>query len=77
VLILSRKKGQSILIGNNIEIVISAIDGDQVKIGIQAPKDVNILRKEIYETIQSSNLNASRVKVSPDTLRNMSNFKKK
>jgi carbon storage regulator len=77
VLILSRKKGQSILIGNDIEIVISAIEGDQVKIGIQAPKDVNILRKEIYETIQSSNLNASRVKVSPDTLRNMSNFKKK
>lgn len=76
-LILSRKKGQSILIGNNIEIVISAIDGDQVKIGIQAPKDVNILRKEIYETIQSSNVNASRVKVSPDILRNMSSFKKR
>jgi carbon storage regulator len=77
VLILSRKKGQSILIGNNIEIVISAIDGDQVKVGIQAPKDVSILRKEIYETIQSSNVNASRVKISPDILRNMSDFKKK
>ncbi|WP_331436769.1 carbon storage regulator [Gordoniibacillus kamchatkensis] len=45
-LILTRKKGQSILLGNNIEIFISAVDGDQVKIGIEAPKDITILRKE-------------------------------
>ncbi|MEC0227891.1 carbon storage regulator CsrA [Paenibacillus alba] len=76
-LILSRKKGQSILIGNNIEIFISAIDGDQIKIGIQAPKEINVLRKEIYESIQASNIEASKAKVNPALLKKMSNLKKK
>ncbi|SFT25647.1 carbon storage regulator CsrA [Paenibacillus sp. BC26] len=57
-LILSRKKGQSILLNNDIEIVISSIDGDQVKVGIKAPSDVNILRKEVYDAVQESNKQA-------------------
>ena len=44
-LVLSRKAGQSILIGHNIEVRIIEIQGDQVKIGINAPKDISILRK--------------------------------
>ncbi|OPH54565.1 carbon storage regulator [Paenibacillus ferrarius] len=75
-LILSRKKGQSILIGNNIEIFVSAIDGDQVKIGIRAPQDINILRKEVYETIQLSNIEASKGKIDLALLKNMTRSKK-
>lgn len=57
-LVLSRKKGESIMIGKDIEIVILQTEGDTVKIGIQAPKNVEILRKEIYENIQQSNAEA-------------------
>lgn len=46
------------MIGNDIEIIISAVDGEQVKIGINAPSSINILRKEIFETVQQSNLEA-------------------
>ncbi len=48
-LILSRKKGESIQIGDDIEITIAAIQGDQVKIGIDAPKHVEIHRKDSSE----------------------------
>lgn len=54
-LILTRKKGQSIIINDNIEIVISAIDGDQIKIGIQAPKEISIYRKEVLDAIRENN----------------------
>lgn len=57
-LVLSRKKGESIMIDKDIEIVVLKSEGDTVKIGIQAPKNVEILRKEIYENIQQSNTEA-------------------
>ncbi|AJH78447.1 carbon storage regulator CsrA [Heyndrickxia coagulans] len=59
-LILSRKKGESIQIGDDIEITIAAIHGDQVKIGINAPKHVEIHRKEVYLEIQKENANAAK-----------------
>ncbi|OXM86361.1 carbon storage regulator CsrA [Paenibacillus rigui] len=59
-LILTRKKGQSIIINNDIEIVISSIDGDQVKVGISAPAEVNVLRKEVFVSIQESNREAAK-----------------
>lgn len=58
-LILARKKGESIQIGNEIEIKILSIQGDQVKIGIEAPKTVEVYRKEIYEQIQEENKQAA------------------
>ncbi|MZQ85779.1 carbon storage regulator CsrA [Paenibacillus sp. 5J-6] len=67
-LILTRKKGQSIIINNNVEIIISAIDGDQVKIGINAPLDVNVLRKEVYEAVQQNNKEAISPKPSLEDL---------
>ncbi|PXV90221.1 carbon storage regulator CsrA [Lachnotalea glycerini] len=57
-LALSRKKNEAIVINNNIEITILEIKGDQVKVGISAPKDVTIYRKELYLQIQEENRKA-------------------
>lgn len=54
-LVLTRKTNQAIQIGDNIEIKILSIDGEQIKIGINAPKNVEIHRKEIYIAIQEEN----------------------
>ena len=54
-LALTRKKGDALVINNNIEITILDVRGDQVKIGISAPKDVPIYRKEVYLQIQEEN----------------------
>ena len=54
-LALSRKEGESIVIGNNIEITILEVKGDQVKLGIAAPKSIPIYRKESYTHIQEAN----------------------
>lgn len=54
-LALSRKKNEAIVINNNIEITILEVKGDQVKIGISAPKEVSIYRKEVYLQIQNAN----------------------
>lgn len=57
-LALARKVNQSIVIGNDIEITLLEIKGDQVKLGITAPKSVSIYRKEIYAQIQEENKSA-------------------
>ena len=54
-LALSRKKNEALVINNNIEITILEIKGDQVKIGISAPKEIPIYRKEVYLDIQKEN----------------------
>lgn len=54
-LALSRKKNEAIIINNNIEVSILEVKGDQVKIGITAPKEVPIYRKEVYLQIQEAN----------------------
>ncbi len=54
-LALSRKQGESIMIGNDIEITILEVKGEQVKIGINAPKSIPVYRKEIYTQIQEVN----------------------
>lgn len=54
-LALTRKKGESLIINNNIEITVLEIRGDQIKIGIAAPKEVPIYRKEVYLQIQEEN----------------------
>lgn len=61
-LILSRKKDESIIIGNDIEITIIGIEDDKVKLGINAPKNIDIHRKEIYLQIQEENQKASQMK---------------
>ena len=58
-LALTRKKGESLVVNNNIEITVLEIRGDQIKIGIQAPKEVPIYRKEVYVQIQMENEEAT------------------
>ena len=60
-LTLSRKKNESLIVNNTIEVTILDIKGDQVKIGISAPKEIPIYRKEIYMQIQDANKNATSV----------------
>jgi len=57
-LALTRKKGESIMIGDNIEVVVLGITGEQVRLGIIAPKTVPVHRKEVFEQIQSENKEA-------------------
>lgn len=54
-LALTRKKGEALIVNNNVEITILEVRGDQVKVGISAPKDVPIYRKEVYLQIQEAN----------------------
>ena len=57
-LALSRKKNEALIINNNIEITVLEIKGEQVKLGISAPRDVPVYRKEVYVQIQEANKEA-------------------
>lgn len=54
-LALSRKKGEALVINNNIEITVLEIKGEQIKLGISAPREVSVYRKELYLQIEKSN----------------------
>jgi len=69
-LALSRKKNEAIIINNNVEITILEVKGDQVKIGIAAPKEVPVYRKEVYLQIQEANKEAVNVE-GIDALKNL------
>ncbi len=58
-LALSRKKNEAIIINNNIEVTILEMKGEQVKIGISAPREVSVYRKEVYLQIQEANKEAT------------------
>ncbi|GFN32655.1 carbon storage regulator CsrA [Paenibacillus xylaniclasticus] len=76
-LILSRKRGQTIVINQNIEIIITAIDGDQVKIGIEAPREYSIVRKEVMDDVKISNREAVSTSASVDGLKKWVQSRKK
>lgn len=63
-LVVKRKEGESLLIGEDIEINIVSIENGSVKIGINAPKNVAILRKELYKEIEEENKNAVNIDTS-------------
>ncbi|KEI16205.1 carbon storage regulator CsrA [Clostridium haemolyticum] len=63
-LVVKRKKGESILIGDDIEINIVSIDNGAVKIAIDAPKNITILRKELYTEVEEENKKATEVDIS-------------
>ncbi|MGC8971100.1 MAG: carbon storage regulator CsrA [bacterium] len=55
-LVLTRKRGQSILVGDDVEITVLEIDRDHVKLGISAPKAIKVYRRELYEEIKKTNV---------------------
>jgi carbon storage regulator len=67
-LVLTRRAGESLMIGDEIEISIIEVQGDKAKIGITAPKDVRILRRELIDEVRSTNAPAASVTVSLDDL---------
>lgn len=72
-LVLARKKGESIMIGDQTEIVILSTDGDTVRIGIKAPKQVEVYRKEVYLQIQEANKEATTHQISPMNMNKLIN----
>lgn len=70
-LILTRKKDESIIIDGNIEIKIVELDDGKVKIGIEAPKNIEILRKELYERIQEENKAAVNTKLNTKDMKDL------
>ena len=60
-LVLTRRRGQSILIGDDIKIVVLEVTGDQIRIGIEAPRAVSVHREEVYEEIMAANKAAAKL----------------
>lgn len=73
-LILTRKKNESVIINGNVEVTIVALDDGKVKIGIEAPKSVEIHRKEVFEKIQDENKSSI---IERNKLDNLKKFMKK
>lgn len=67
-LILSRKINEKIMIGEDISLTIIEIRGDQVKVGVEAPKSVKVFRQEVYEAIQNENKAAATLNANLDGL---------
>ncbi|HHN46404.1 MAG TPA: carbon storage regulator [Planctomycetes bacterium] len=66
-LVLSRRLGESIVIGGNIRVVVSGISGNQVKLSIEAPRSVPIYRSELWDAIRRENEEAARAAAHQDT----------
>ncbi|MGK4153199.1 carbon storage regulator CsrA [Kurthia gibsonii] len=71
-LVLTRKVGESIMIGDGIEVKIIGVDGDQVKLGIEAPRHIKVHRQEVFEAIQSENKAA--LEVTEQLINQLKNF---
>jgi carbon storage regulator len=68
-LVLSRQRDETIMIGDNIEVTVVDIRGDKVRLGINAPKEISVHRKEVYDAIRRENRAAAQVK--PEDLPNI------
>ena len=66
-LVLSRQRDQSIIIGDNIVITVVDVRGDKVRLGIDAPKEISVHRQEVYDAIQRENLRAANLDEPGDT----------
>ena len=70
-LVLSRQRDESIIIGDNVVVTVVDVRGDKVRLGIQAPKEIPVHRREVYEAIQRENRQAA--KIDPDEARQIGN----
>lgn len=70
-LVLTRKPGESIMLGDDIELTVIGIEGEQIKLGISAPKEINIYRKEVYLNIKESNREAVDSRISFGQIKNL------
>lgn len=70
-LVLKRKVGEVVVIGDDIQIKILGIEGETVKLGFVAPKDVEIMRDELYQSIREENIKASQQQVSQEQMKNI------
>ncbi|WP_144934269.1 carbon storage regulator CsrA [Paenibacillus sp. 32O-W] len=70
-LVLTRKPGESIMLGDDIELTVIGIEGEQIKLGISAPKEINIYRKEVYLNIKESNREAVDSRISIGQIKNL------
>lgn len=68
-LILSRRAGESLTIGDDIVVTVVAINGNQIRLGIAAPREVRVLREEIYRAVQEENRAAASASQSPERLK--------
>ena len=62
-LVLSRQRDETIMIGDDIEVTVVDIRGDKVRLGINAPKEISVHRKEVYDAIRRENREAAKVKI--------------
>jgi carbon storage regulator len=76
-LVLARRLNESIMIGDEIEVVVIDIKGDQVKLGIRAPKRITVHRKEVYEEIKKENIAAMESKFNSENLKEVTDIFKK
>ena len=76
-LVLSRKSNESIMIGDNIEVRVIEITGKSIKLGIEAPKDVVVHRKEVYEAIKDENIQAVRKETPKENIISLLEYFKK
>lgn len=67
-LVLSRQRDETIMIGDDIEVTVVDIRGDKVRLGITAPKEVSVHRKEVYEAIKRENRDAAQPKLRPEDI---------
>lgn len=73
-LVLSRKKDESIVIGDSVVITLVEVKSDHVRLGIEAPRDVTIYRKELYDQIQKQNREAAKAPKDANALDALANF---
>jgi carbon storage regulator len=73
-LVLARRLNESIMIGDDIEVVVIEIKGDQIKLGIKAPKKVTVHRKEIYQEIEQQNIASASPTFDESSLRDLSDL---
>ena len=72
-LVITRKKGEALLIGDDIEITVVKLDDGSVKLAIDAPREITILRKELYKAVEEENVSATAFNTS--MLKNVKNNK--